>query len=343
MALTRTTVSHENIDSWRNCFLTEACLSRGHQVTHYNRGLSHAHLFPEVEKLRGDRDINLLPLRGRSWDAVVDTCGYFPRQVIGAAKALHPHTPLYAFISSVNQYADLSVSGIDEHYPSASAISHVAHPDPPLTPETYGPLKAACEMAVRHVYGDQVLLVRPGCLVGPYDQAHRFSYWVRRAAAGGPMLVPGRPDQLWQIIDVRDAAEWIVRMLEGGCTGTFNVVGPEQPIPASRLVQQLACAAGSDTQPIWVDTGFLRTESAGKRWLDLAEWSDLSPAMSYLYSIDNARALATGLCFRPLAVTALDVLAWLRLRAPHEADAPDPERESYLLRVGKHSLMTVSG
>lgn len=321
--------------------LTEAFLSRGHEVTHYNRGLHDTRSFPEVEKLRGDRDINLLPLRGRSWDAVVDTCGYFPRQVVAAANALHPHTPLYTFISTVNQYADLSVRGVDEHYPSASASFQTKQPDPPLTPETYGPLKAACEKAVQQIYGDRALVVRPGCLVGPHDQAHRFSYWVRRTAAGGTMLVPGRPDQVWQIIDVRDVAEWIVRMLEEGHTGVFNVVGPDQPISANQLVQQLAFAAGRDAQPIWVDTEFLRADSTGKRWLDLAEWSDLSPAMAHLYSIDNARAVASGLCFRPLAVTAKNVLTWLTQRAPQAADALDPERENHLLSAWRRSATTV--
>ena len=147
--------------------LTEAFLSCGHEVTHYNRGLQNTHLYPEVEKLRGDRDRDLLPLRGRSWDAVVDTCGYFPRQVAATARPLHPHTPLYVFISSVNQYADLSVCGVDENHPGATAIYQAEQPDPPLTPETYGPLKAACETAVRQVYGDSALVVRPGCLVGP--------------------------------------------------------------------------------------------------------------------------------------------------------------------------------
>ncbi|HRI38049.1 MAG TPA: NAD-dependent epimerase/dehydratase family protein [Nitrospira sp.] len=322
--------------------LTEAFLSRGHEVTHYNRGLSNTQLFPEVEKLRGDRNFNLLPLRGRSWDAVVDTCGYFPRQAVATAKALYPDTPLYAFISSVNQYADLRVSGVGEDYPSASASFQATQSDPPLTPETYGPLKAACEKVVQEIYGDRALIVRPGCLVGPYDQAHRFSYWVRRAAAGGPMLVPGSPDQVWQIIDVRDAAEWIVRMLEERRTGTFNIVGPEQPISASRLVQQLALTAGIDAQPVWLDTEFLRTSSAGTRWLDLAEWSDLSPAMAHLYSIDNARAVVTGLCFRPLAVTARNVLDWLALRAPQEPDALDPDRENRLLCAWKRYVMTVT-
>jgi 2'-hydroxyisoflavone reductase len=321
--------------------LTEVFLARGHQVTHYNRGLDNAHLFPEVEKLRGDRNLNLLPLRGRSWDAVVDTCGYFPRQAVATAEALHLHTPLYAFISSVNQYADLRVSGVGEHYPSASASFQAKQSDPPLTPETYGPLKAACEKAVQEIYGDRALIVRPGCLVGPYDQAHRFTYWVRRAAAGGAMLVPGSPDQVWQIIDVRDAAEWIVRMLEEECAGIFNVVGPEQPISAGQLVQQLTSSAGSDARPIWVDAEFLRMSSAGTRWLDLAEWSDLSPSMAHLYSIDNTRAVASGLCFRPLAVTAQDVLSWLERRGPRGADALDPERENDLLSAGTRYMMTV--
>lgn len=320
--------------------LTEAFLCRGHDVTHFNRGLTNSYLFPEVEKLCGDRSCDLFPMLARSWDAVVDTCGYFPRQVAAIARGLHPHTPLYVFVSSVNQYADLSISGVNETHPNATVDLLEEEIDPPLTPETYGPLKSACEIAVRQVYGDGALVVRPGCLVGPYDQAHRFTYWVRRSAAGGAMLVPGRPDQLWQIIDVRDAAEWIVHMLEEGRTGTYNVVGPEQPITAGRLVKELASVAGINAQPIWVDTGFLRGEPGGSRWLDLAEWSDLPPTMAHLYSIDNAHAVATGLCFRPLAVTAKDVLSWLAQRAPQEADALAPERESDLLRAWDRRAMT---
>lgn len=321
--------------------LTEVFLSRGHEVTHYNRGLQNTHLFPEVEKLRGDRDCDLLPLRGRSWDAVVDTCGYFPRQVATAARALHPHTPFYVFVSSVNQYADLSVCGIDESQPSATAIFQAEKIDPSLTPITYGPLKAACEKAVRQVYGDSTLVVRPGCLVGSYDQAHRFSYWVKRAAAGSLMLVPGRSDQFWQIIDVRDAAEWIVRMLEIGSTGIFNVVGPAQPISAGELLQELVSATGSDAKPIWVDISFLRKQPSGDCWLDLAEWSDLPPDRTHLYSIDNARAVAAGLRFRSLAVTTRDVLAWLAQRAPREADDLKPERENDLLRRWERCAATV--
>ncbi len=61
--------------------LVEAALARGHEVTLFNRGQSNADLFPEVEKLVGDRAADLSALDGHTWDAVVDTCGYVPRVV----------------------------------------------------------------------------------------------------------------------------------------------------------------------------------------------------------------------------------------------------------------------
>jgi len=61
--------------------LVEAALERGHRVTLFNRGKSNPGLFPEAEELRGERGGDLSPLRGRRWDAAIDTSGYLPREV----------------------------------------------------------------------------------------------------------------------------------------------------------------------------------------------------------------------------------------------------------------------
>jgi 2'-hydroxyisoflavone reductase len=45
--------------------LVEAALARSHEVTLFNRGRANPELFPDVEKLRGDRDGNLTALQGR--------------------------------------------------------------------------------------------------------------------------------------------------------------------------------------------------------------------------------------------------------------------------------------
>src|SRR3974390_2453500 len=56
--------------------ITQLALARGHTVTLFNRGRTHRELFPQVEKLQGDRDGKLDALKGRSWDAVIDDSGY---------------------------------------------------------------------------------------------------------------------------------------------------------------------------------------------------------------------------------------------------------------------------
>ena len=59
--------------------ITETALARGHQVTLFNRGQTNPHLFPQVEKIHGDREHDLSALDGyESWDAIIDTSGYFP-------------------------------------------------------------------------------------------------------------------------------------------------------------------------------------------------------------------------------------------------------------------------
>src|SRR4029453_1204866 len=65
----------------------EAAVGRGDELTLLNRGRHGPDLYPEVERLVGDRDGDLSALGEREWDAVVDTCGYFPRQGRASAEA----------------------------------------------------------------------------------------------------------------------------------------------------------------------------------------------------------------------------------------------------------------
>src|SRR3954449_10594481 len=77
----------------------EAALRRGHKVTLFNRGQTRPGLFPDLEKLRGDRDKDdLKALEGRRWDAVVDTSANVPRWVKKAAAVLGPNIDHYLYI-----------------------------------------------------------------------------------------------------------------------------------------------------------------------------------------------------------------------------------------------------
>ena len=176
--------------------MTEAALARGFAVTLFNRGRTNPDLFPEAEKLRGDRNGKLEALRGRSWDVAVDTSGYVPDQVTTSARLLQGRVGHYTFISTISVYADLTRPGTDEsspvHAPAAASVRRV-------TGETYGPLKVACERAVNQELPGQALTVRAGLLVGPHDNVPRLMYWLRRAARGGRVLAPGGPERPVQV------------------------------------------------------------------------------------------------------------------------------------------------
>src|ERR1044071_34005 len=98
-------------------YVVEAALAGGHEVALFHRAQLNPGLFPEVEKLRGDRDGGLDALRGRRWDAAVDTSGYSPRVVRDSARLLSEAVEQYTFVSSQSAYKDTSVPGVDENYP----------------------------------------------------------------------------------------------------------------------------------------------------------------------------------------------------------------------------------
>jgi 2'-hydroxyisoflavone reductase len=93
----------------------ESALAGGHEVTLFNRGTTNPELFPEVEKLRGDRDGGLDALRGREWDAVVDPSGYVPRVVEQSVDLLRDTAGFYVFVSSISVYAGFSSGPTEEH------------------------------------------------------------------------------------------------------------------------------------------------------------------------------------------------------------------------------------
>ncbi|MCI0580200.1 MAG: SDR family oxidoreductase [Chloroflexi bacterium] len=309
--------------------LVEAALARGHEVTLFNRGQHNPELFPQVEKLRGNRDGDLEALKGRQWDAAVDTCGYVPRIVRASAELLAGAVNHYTFISTISVYADFSRPGINEDDPVGKLEDESVEE---VNGETYGPLKALCEQAAEAAMPGRVLTVRPGLIVGPHDPTDRFTYWPWRVAQGGQVLAPGRPDHQAQIIDVRDLAEWNLRLIEAGQTGLYNATGPDYPLTLGQVLDTSRQVSQSDATFTWVDETFLLAAGV-QPWIELPLWL---PGEEYagLHHVEVGKAVAAGLTFRPLPDTVRDTLAWAQTRpADHQwrAGLP-PEREQELLK-----------
>ena len=145
----------------------EAALERGHEVTLFNRGETNPELFPEGEKLRGDRDGDLSALEGREWDAVIDPSGFVPRLVRASAEALQGSVGQYLFVSSISVYDELGEPGFDETARTVTLEDPTTEDYLTMGPvNTYGGLKALCEEVVREVFPDSHAVVRPGLIVG---------------------------------------------------------------------------------------------------------------------------------------------------------------------------------
>lgn len=320
----------------------EAALARGHDVSLFNRGREAPTLFPEVERLVGDRRGELAALRGRRWDAVIDTAAYVPSIVGQAASLLAPAVEHYTFISTRSVYADhgdsaeggLVATLTDDELHDAEAIRPEGRSHAMLYGARYGALKARCERAAEEAMPGRVLVLRPGLIVGPYDPTDRFTYWVRRVARGGDVLAPGRPDRTVRALDVRDLATWCLQRIEARTAGVFNAAGADG-VTMRGLLDACSRAAGGDARFIWASEAFLVARGVVP-WSELPLWV-LEEDNAFLET-GNARAVAAGLTFRPLEETAADTLAWDRLRG----DAPlraglDAAREAELLATFRAS------
>ena len=311
--------------------IVDAALAAGHEVTLFNRGRSNPDLYSgQVETLVGDRDGGLAVLNGRSFDAVIDTCGYVPRLVRDSAEKLKDAVQQYVFISSISVYpmASMLEPGVAED----TAVDTM--PDESVeevTGETYGPLKALCEQAAEAAMPGRVLNVRAGLIVGPYDLSDRFTYWPHRVAQGGEVLGPDAPDHPVQFIDVRDLALWILHMIAQGKSGDYNVTGQPGQLTMADVLTTCRDVSGSDATFTWAEETFL-TENEVSAWMNLPLWVGSEAPGFNLVSCN--KAFVDGLALRPLAETIRDTLTWAATRpADHEWRAGlRREREAELLQ-----------
>ena len=291
-----------------------AALRRGHQVAVFNRGRARREWPSGVQVLTGERRVDAPALAAAGpWDAVIDTCGYCPADVLPTAEAL-ADGPRYVFVSSVSAYASTARAGTTEADALAGAEGLAS--DAAVTAESYGPLKAECERVLARRLGERLLVVRPGLIVGPGDVSGRFSYWPWRAAAGGRMLVPAAPaSAVLQIIDVRDLADWLIELAERDIGGRLNALGPVGGEAIGWVELVAACQRGvqglglEPAQPVAVAESLLQQQGVAP-WRELPLWlpSD-DPEFAGFNAIDVGRAASLGLRTRPLDDIVRGVLA----------------------------------
>jgi 2'-hydroxyisoflavone reductase len=309
--------------------LVRYAIERGHELTLFNRGKTNTHLFPDLEKLRGDRNDNVDAIaaavaEGRSWDVVIDNTASIPRWVADSTAAVKGATGLYLYTSSMSAYADSSQPDMDETAPvgtiTAEEVAKVKT-NRDITGENFGPLKALCERTAQEAFPGRCIVVRPGLIVGPGDYSDRFTYWPVRIHRGGEVMAPGDPTDPVQFIDCRDLGEWYVRLVEKEAVGVYNGVGPASRMSIAEMLYGIRATTGGEVSFTWVDAGFLG-EHEVEEWSHMTVWVPPTGEYAGFAAANIDRAKEAGLSFRPLAITAIDTVEYWRALPEDRRSAP---------------------
>jgi 2'-hydroxyisoflavone reductase len=302
--------------------MTELALKRGHKITFFNRGRTKTDLFPEIERIKGDRNGELDGLKGRRFDAVVDNSGYVPRHVKLSAELLAPNVQQYVFVSSISVYPNFA-----EPRTEASPVGKLADETvEKVDGETYGPLKALCEQAAERAMPGRTTVIRPGLIVGPDDNTDRFTYWPARAARGGEFIAPGSPADGIQVIDARDLAAFTLDSIERKSLGIYNLVSPPGMFTMGQLIDASVAEAKAQAKPAtspiatWIDADFLAAQQVAP-WAEMPVWIPARGDEAAFAGTSAERALQAGLKVTPLAKTVADTLAWHLKRPAAEQQA----------------------
>lgn len=312
--------------------VVEEAQRRGVHITLFNRGKTNPGLFPDIEKIHGDRNADVPTLTGlfadKTFDSVIDTSGYFPRQIRNLTAALKGRAKHYVFVSSVSAYKDMSLP-LNEDSPLATLADPTIEK---ITEGSYGGLKVLCEQAAQAAFPGAALIVRPGYIVGPRDPTDRFTSWPLRVRKGGEMMAPGSESDPVQVIDVRDLGNWMVTMTLARESGVYNAVGPGDRLTMGELLNTCKRVTKSDARWVWIAAEKLKQAGVIDH---VPIW--VPPSEIGMAQVSHARARKKGLTFRPLTSTVQDTLTWWDTLLP-ERQAKlraglKPEQEAAALKL----------
>jgi 2'-hydroxyisoflavone reductase len=271
--------------------------------------------------LLGDRNGNLASIEARDWDAVIDLATYGPGWVRSLGEVVRDRTRHYTFVSTISVYDDPASNGETREDSRVLAYEGPVDPYTIVTDDAnYGALKILCEREAEKQFPGRTCVLRPGFIGGPDETHGVLSYWAARGERGGEILAGGERSTPVQYVDVRDMAEWVVRLAEGNVTGVFNVLSRVHKL--EEVIESAASVAADSSRITWVPAEWLAAQPSPQTWGTLLFWKTNEGSLT---RISNARAVANGLTFRPLGTTLADTLAWYKRQ---------PEAETSTLNAG---------
>ena len=208
-------------------------LEAGDTVTVFSRGNTKPDWWNHVEHIQGDRDEieNFkAKLKGRTFDAVIDTQAFVREHVESAVTALDGNLGRYLFVSTGSVYYDM---GFDffKHCPFKETDVDWSTIDYsfPEGVNPYGVGKRHCEKWLQESSPVPYTIVRIPSMLGEDDNEERSWWWSQRALDGGPIVIPAENSAVFRCLYAADAAEAWVRAIKSpnAANQTYHIASQE--------------------------------------------------------------------------------------------------------------------
>lgn len=287
--------------------IVNAALQNNHSVTLFNRGITNPTLFPNLDLIKGDRELGMeayIPLMDEQWDIVIDVWPEKSKLVDEATASLKNNAKHYIFISSIAVYHNFRQVGLTEEYEVVSL-------DLDKNEWDYPEEKLAAELVVKDRFKNNHTILRGGPIKGWRDPAVDILYWCIKLNRDDAIIAPGSGMDHLQFIDVKDIGKFAIMAAENKFSGVYNCTGPRRnPLLWKDFLEGAKKKFNSQTKLIWASEDFLTTNKVSP-FSDLPLWTPLSE--DAFMQISNEKLVQTGFEFRPFELTLEDCMKWFRM------------------------------
>ncbi len=248
-------------------------LLHDYDVTLFNRGKTNTGIYSNLETIVGDRMTDdIEKLKGKDFDVVIDTCGYYPDSMRKTVEVLNGNVDRYIFISTCSVY-DLDKVNADtgEMNEDFTLLPNDEEKEKEKSMQWYGNYKAEIEKILLKSKFDTIIL-RPALIFGKYDPTDRFYYWLYKIRNNKKLLVPGSSFNVkvnHTFID--DFADLIVEAIEIKEHRKIYNATTHDPVTLPETIEFASELLNKKPEYVVANDDFLDKNDV-KEWQDLPLW-----------------------------------------------------------------------
>ena len=291
--------------------VVQRLLERGEQVTVFSRGSSRPDWWNQIEHIEGDRNDQgafKSKLKGRTFDAVIDSQAFRREDVESAVETLRGNIGRYLMVSTGSVYLEGTVDFFSRCPYNESDVDWTdLEYTYPQGEDPYAVGKRHCEKWLQENSDVPYTIVRVPAVMGEDDPTGRMWWWVQRALDGRGVIIPADARGAFRTLYSADAAVNFIRALDGPNTtnDTYYVAMPEI-MTIERWADLIWHAAGLQCRITYVPRQVIRKQGS------LRSYSPpLTRPVSNIHDLSKAES-AFGIRTTPVAEWIQTTVDWYR-------------------------------